>query len=74
MSKIYTLIKRTLIVGLAGVIGYRIHERGWRTVEGDLIDHPLMTLYPKLGDYLYNRPDGEVRAAIKALIEMVEEP
>lgn len=70
------LMKRVKVLGwiaLAGVIGYRIHELGLRAVERGLIDHPMMTLYPKFGNWLYARPDDHVSGAVAKLKEIAKE-
>lgn len=48
-------MKRALGIFVAVQIAYRIRQRGWRLVEHDLIDHPLMTLAPRLGERLHDR-------------------
>lgn len=49
--------RRVLVVAGVGLVVYRIRQRGWRLVEHDLVDHPLMTLWPALGDWLHDRDE-----------------
>lgn len=51
--------RRVLVVAGVGLVAYRIRQRGWRLVEHDLVDHPLMTLWPRLGDWLHDRDEPE---------------
>lgn len=51
--------RTVLVLAGAGLVAYRIRQRGWRLVEHDLVDHPLMTLWPALGDRLHDRDEDE---------------
>lgn len=69
-------MKRRTIILIAGgaLIARRIRQNGWRLVEHDLIDHPLMTLIPALGDRLHDRhtPDPEYRTVATICDELRE--
>lgn len=43
------------VVAGAALVAYRIRQRGWRLIEHDLVDHPLMTLWPAVGYRLHDR-------------------
>lgn len=60
---------RTLLAAGAGaLVAYRIRQRGWRLVEHDLVDHPLMTLWPSLGDRLHDRDEPDPQLADRELL------
>lgn len=64
------------VLAAAGVVlvAVRIRQRGWRIVEHDLIDHPLMTLWPALGDRLHDRdePDVDEKGYDELLAELTD--